>query len=208
RPRPELARQSSRCRSVSSRTADTPTMTWAKNQLAAALHCGALICAALAVSALPRRAGLRPRHGPVLITVASVPAFLIGLYPVYSADDPIALLHPATPGLLALAAAVALTVLTVTRTAGGRPRTAALVGGGLLALVPALAAVQEVVTPIMQLRYLTPDPEPGYLTIRGCVYSYSTPDTSLTAVALTAGGILLVLAAPALLVWASPRPPR
>ncbi|MDI6105954.1 hypothetical protein QLQ12_46030 [Actinoplanes sp. NEAU-A12] len=175
-------------------------------QLAAALRFGALICVTLTLSALPQRPGLRPWHRPMLITLASIPAILIGLHPIYSANDHAELLHPTMPATLTLSAAVWLTMLTLTRTAGGQARTTALVGGGVLSLVAALLAVEKLATPIVQLRYLSRDPEPGVFV--RCAYSYGTPVTSLSTVALTVGGILLSLAAPALLVWASSRPSR
>jgi hypothetical protein len=175
-------------------------------QLAAVLHFGALVCVTLAVAALPRRSGLRAWRRPVLIILVSVPAVLIGFHPVYSADDHAELFLHAMPATFTLVVAVVLTVLTVTRTAGGRARTTALIGGGVLALVAALFAVDEVVIPIVQLQHLPPGPQPGVFMM--CGYSYATPAASLSTVALTTGSILLVLAAPALLVWASPRPPR
>ncbi|MFI1994162.1 hypothetical protein [Actinoplanes sp. NPDC020271] len=174
------------------------------SQLAAALHFGALICGILAVSALPSRPGLHRWHRPLLVTLVSTPAVLIGLYPIYSADDRTELLDRTTPAILTLAAAVALTVLSMTRTAGGRARMTALMAGGALAYVPALFAVERVAGPIVQLQHLSPEPEPGVFMT--CAYGYGTPATSPSTVALTAAGILLVLAAPALLVWASPRP--
>jgi hypothetical protein len=161
---------------------------------------------ALAVSALPRRSGLRPWHRPALVTLVSIPAILIGLYPIYSADDHTELLHPTLPATLTLAAAVTLTVLTVTRTAGRPVRNIALIGGGVLALIPALFAVEQVASSVVQLQHLPPEPESG--VFRLCAYAYVTPTTSLSTIALTAGVMLVVLAGPALLVWASPRPPR
>ncbi|BBH70193.1 hypothetical protein ACTI_68780 [Actinoplanes sp. OR16] len=172
-------------------------------QLAAALRFGALISVALAVSALPPRPRLRPWQRPVLITLVSIPAILIGLYPIYSADDHAELLHPTMPATLALMAAVALTVLTVTRTAGGRARTVALISGGVLALVPALSVVDEVAKPIVQLNHLAPAPDEGVFMMCAYFYGYEAP--SLSTVALTAGGVLLILAGPALLIWSSSR---
>ena len=174
-------------------------------QLAAVLRFGALICVTLAVSVLPTRSGLRSWHRTALITLVSIPAVLIGLYPLYSADDHTELLHPTLPGTLTLVAAVALSVLTVTRTLGGWARDTARISGGVLVQIPALSALDKVADPIVQLQHLSPDPEPGVFMT--CAYVYGTPTTSLSTVALTAGGILLVLVAPALLVWASPRPP-
>jgi hypothetical protein len=175
-------------------------------QLAAALHFGALICVTLVVAALPERTGLRRWHRTVLIILVTVPAVLIGLYPIYAADDHTELLHPTMPATLTLAAAIVLSVLTVTRSTGGWARSTALVGGGVLALVPALSVVEEVAAPIVQLGHLAPGRDAGVFLM--CGYSYGTPVTSLSTIALTAGGILLMLAAPALLVWASSRPPR
>ncbi|MEU4692304.1 hypothetical protein [Actinoplanes sp. NPDC023714] len=189
------------CPVADEQTTDFWTSRLRLAQIAAALHCGALICATLAVSALPRRPGLRPWHRSLLITFVAIPAILIGLYPIYSADDLAELLHPTMPATLTLLAAAALTVLTVTRAPGGWARTAALIGGGVLSLVPGLFVLEKVADPIVQLRYLAPPP-PGVFI--GCAYAYGTP-ASLSTIALTGGGVLLVLAGPALLLWASPR---
>lgn len=190
------------CPTADEATIDYWTGRLRLGQLAAALRFGALICLALAVAALPVRPGLRPWHRSVLVTLVTIPAILIGLYPIYAADDRTELLHPTMPGTLLLAAAVTLAVLTVTRTPGGRMRTAALLGGGLLALISSLFAVAAVTGPVVQLRYLASLADRGTFSV--CSYLEGTSTTSPTAIAVTAGGVLLALAAPALVVWASP----
>lgn len=172
-------------------------------QVAAALRFGALICVTVAVSALPTRPGLSRWQRPALITLASIPAVLIGLYPVYAADDHAELLRPTMPAILTLATAVALTVLTATHTPGGRARTTALLSGAILMLVPALSAVEKVATPVSQIQFLSREPDSGVFMM--CAYSYATATPDLSTVAVTAGTTLLFLAAPALLLWAAPR---
>ncbi|MEU4235785.1 hypothetical protein [Actinoplanes sp. NPDC026619] len=171
-------------------------------QLAEILRFVALACAFQAIRMLPRS----PRRRLWLIVTALLltPPALIGLSPFssgYQASEIPGLLRAAAPGVLTLAAALALAALTVTRISGRRTENAQLITGVVLMLLPAVGAVETLAGSYRQVLFAEPG---GLLTY--CLDSVVViPGPAVPAVVLGIAVAALFGTAPALIALSALR---
>ncbi|GAB2586268.1 hypothetical protein Aab01nite_51790 [Paractinoplanes abujensis] len=162
------------------------------SQFGEVLRAGALACA---IPIVRMRPGGRRRYAVTALLL--VLPILYALFPFFSASDAAGLLAVAVPGLVSVALAAALVVVTAPRTAGG---AGLIVGVALLAL-PAVFAVENLAGIYWQL----PDPvdTAGVLCFSAVATPGAPPVQWSAAVTVV---YLLLLSAPAVLAWSATRP--
>ncbi|MBU2663914.1 hypothetical protein KOI35_10475 [Actinoplanes bogorensis] len=155
----------------------------------------ALACAFQAVRMLPRPPHPRSRLRRLILALPLIPYAAIGLYPFLSASDVAALRGPTAPGVLTLAAAVAIAAVAPTRL-GERPaHSLPLVAGVILTVLPAIAAVGTLASAYGQIPQ---PPGPGVPALCFTAVTVSPPvAVDFYLIGITA----LFLAGPALFAW-------
>jgi hypothetical protein len=170
-------------------------------QVAETLRFLALGCALQAVRMLPRspRPFSRRRRISTGLLVGSL--VLVVIYALFAASGSQGEFIAAIPGLLTLAAALALAALAMTRSTN----SVLLVVGVVLTLLPAVSAAEF----LADLQRRLPRPEPDNV-FRMCLWATATAtDTtpSVPSMNPAVGIAAVLLAGPALVVWAAlPKP--
>ena len=155
----------------------------------------ALACAFQAVRMLPRSPHPRSRLRRLILALPLIPFAAIGLYPFLWSSDVADLRVPTAPGVLTLAAAVAIAALAPSRLDERPADSLPLVAGVVLTVLPAISAVGTLASQYWQIPQ-PPDPGVSRLCLHG-VYESSTPAFDVYVAGVTA----LFLIGPPLFVW-------
>jgi len=168
-------------------------------QLAEALRLLALTCAVWAVKRLPRPAAPYSWREHSFTTLLPIPVVLYGLAPLKGSPDVWSLLPVTAPAILSLVAGACLTVLTTARSSGRRVENAVLGVGAVLLMFSTADAVDALIVASWQI----PPPESELTKALMLCSTVELPGPSSPQVAATVARALLVLAAPAMLVWSA-----